>query len=57
MQVDERSFAKRSHRVLSEQLIGELLDGLSGRIIWGIVQIILTVLGDIGEFDDLIERV
>jgi hypothetical protein len=40
----------QSNVVLLEQLINNLLDGLSGRIIWGIVQIILTILGDIGKF-------
>ncbi|UJR23721.1 hypothetical protein I4U23_026701 [Adineta vaga] len=40
--------------ICSEQLISDILDGPSGRIIWGILQIILTVFGDLGNILTLI---
>jgi hypothetical protein len=32
-----------------DQLIGDLLEGISGRIIWGILQLILMTLGNVGQ--------
>jgi hypothetical protein len=32
-----------------DQLISDSLQGLSGRILWGIIQIILMMLGNIGK--------
>jgi hypothetical protein len=32
-----------------DQLIGDLLEGISGKIIWGIIQLILMTLGNIGK--------
>ncbi|CAF1074044.1 unnamed protein product [Adineta steineri] len=40
--------------ICAEQLIGELLEGPSGRIIWGVIQIILMAFGDIGNILTLI---
>ena len=36
-------------RLFLDQLIGDLLEGTSGRIIWGIIQLLLTILGNIGK--------
>jgi hypothetical protein len=44
------------HRKINEkknildQLIGDLLEGISGRIIWGIIQLFLMILGNIGKY-------
>ncbi|CAF1532300.1 unnamed protein product [Adineta ricciae] len=38
----------------ADQLISEFLDGRLGRITWGILQIVLTVFGDIGNILTLI---
>lgn len=35
--------------IVSDQLINDLLEGTSGRIVWGIVQLVLTLLGNIGN--------
>ncbi|CAF1166992.1 unnamed protein product [Adineta ricciae] len=40
--------------ICADQLIGDALEGLSGRIIWGIVQLILMILGNIGNILTLI---
>jgi hypothetical protein len=32
-----------------DQLIGDLLEGISGRIIWGILQLMLMTLGNVGQ--------
>jgi hypothetical protein len=32
-----------------DQLTGDLLEGTSGKIIWGIIQLILMILGNIGK--------
>ena len=32
-----------------DNMIGELLVGLSGRIVWGVVQIILMMFGNVGK--------
>jgi hypothetical protein len=33
-----------------DQLIGDSLEGASGRILWGVIQIILMLLGNIGQY-------
>ena len=33
-----------------DQLIGDLLEGTSGKIIWGILQLLLTILGNVGMY-------
>ncbi|UJR25164.1 hypothetical protein I4U23_006520 [Adineta vaga] len=35
--------------ICADQLIGDALEGLSGRIIWGIIQLILMILGNLGN--------
>ncbi|CAF0790204.1 unnamed protein product [Rotaria sordida] len=40
--------------ICADKLINELLEGLSGRIIWGIIQIILMLLGNIGNILTLV---
>jgi hypothetical protein len=34
---------------ISDQLIGDSLEGLSGRIVWGVLQLLLMILGNIGR--------
>jgi hypothetical protein len=36
--------------ILLDQLISDALRGLSGRILWGIIQILLMMLGNIGKY-------
>jgi hypothetical protein len=36
-------------KYILDQLIGDLLEGISGKIIWGIIQLILMILGNVGE--------
>ncbi|CAF2870921.1 unnamed protein product [Rotaria sp. Silwood2] len=40
--------------ICADELINELLEGLSGRIIWGIIQIILMISGNIGNILTLV---
>ncbi|CAF1546881.1 unnamed protein product [Rotaria magnacalcarata] len=40
--------------ICADDLINELLEGLSGRIIWGIIQIILMLSGNIGNIVTLV---
>ncbi|CAF3106888.1 unnamed protein product [Rotaria socialis] len=43
-----------NNTVCADQLVGELLEGLSGRLMWGIIQLILMFLGNIGNILTLI---
>ncbi|CAF1373609.1 unnamed protein product [Adineta steineri] len=40
--------------ICADQLIGDALEGLSGKILWGVLQVILMVLGNIGNVLTLI---
>ena len=44
------SMTDRFHFFL-DQLIGDLLEGTSGKLIWGVLQLLLTILGNVGEYN------
>ncbi|CAF2366023.1 unnamed protein product [Rotaria sp. Silwood2] len=51
---DEELITWDNTTVCADQLIGDLLEGLSGRFMWGIIQLILMFFGNIGNILTLI---